>query len=103
MSARSAPVRRLIGALLEHHTLYRHPRYGTEITPHEIEQMLADALERSGQVLVPRRWATEAALPLDAASVTGKRSCRDGDHLDYANHERLVAEAASLGVVGVGS
>lgn len=103
MSGAPGPIRSLVDAIVSDYALYRHPRYGTEITPHEIEQMLADALERSGQVLVPKRWAVEATLALDAASAIGKRSCRDGDHLHYANHERLVSEAQALGVVGAGS
>lgn len=39
-----------------------------------------------------RKWAVEAAQALHAATVIGQRSCRDGDHPNYANHDRLIRE-----------
>lgn len=39
-----------------------------------------------------RRWALEASQALHAATVIGQRSCRDGDHLNYTNHDRLIRE-----------
>jgi hypothetical protein len=38
----------------------------------------------------------EATIALRAASTIGERSCRDGDHLNYGNHDRLIAEATRL-------
>jgi len=46
--------------------------------------------------LALRNWITEAVIALNAATTIGQRSCRDGDHLHYANHDRLVAEASHL-------
>ena len=41
-------------------------------------------------------WIDEAALALDAAITIGQRSCNSGDHLHYANHERLIASKPVL-------
>lgn len=54
--------------------------------------------EQSGDsVQVPQRWVDEVVLALDSATTIGKRSCRDGDHLLYSNHDRLLREAGEQG------
>lgn len=53
------------------------------------------ALAAERLAVVPVRFVEEVALALKAATTIGMRSCRDGDHLHYANHDRLVAEAAT--------
>ncbi len=40
-----------------------------------------------------QQWINEAVLALDAATKIGQRSCNLGDHLNYANHDRLIASA----------
>lgn len=47
-------------------------------------------------VLVPRRFINEIVLALKAANVIGLRSCNSGDHLHYANHDRLITEGEEL-------
>lgn len=50
--------------------------------------------EHNGEtVAVPRRWIEEAVSALAAATIIGMRSCREGDHLHYGNHDRLIVEA----------
>lgn len=92
------PIKLVVDAIQADYALFRHPRYGTELTGGEIEMILADGLERSSYALVPRRWALEVTVALKAATTIGMRSCRDGDHLHYSNHDRLVSEARSFGV-----
>ena len=41
----------------------------------------------------------ETILALDAATRIGTRSCSEGDHLHYANHDRIIREWAALGIV----
>lgn len=43
-----------------------------------------------------RQWAQEVISALEAATTIGQRSCRPGDGLNYANHDRLVAEGRAL-------
>ena len=46
-------------------------------------------------------WIDEATLALDAAITIGQRSCNSGDHLHYANHERLIASKPVLKAAGL--
>lgn len=48
-----------------------------------------------------QQWIDEAALALDAATTIGQRSCNPGDHLHYANHDRLVASKPNLAALGI--
>ena len=52
---------------------------------------------------VPKRWVDEVLIALDAASVIGQRSCRPGDGLHIANHDRLIEEAHHEGWSGYGT
>ena len=47
------------------------------------------ALSRCVEVL------SDAANALEAATTIGTRSCRDGDHLNYSNHDRIITRARS--------
>lgn len=49
-------------------------------------------------VRVPLRWVDEVVIALDSASIIGKRSCRPGDGLHTANHDRLIREAQQWSV-----
>lgn len=42
-------------------------------------------------------WVEEVVLAMRAAMVIGQRSCRDGDHLNYRNLQRLI-EGAPTGL-----
>jgi hypothetical protein len=64
------------------------PRTGDEHVP---------ALTFESLVNVPKRFLDEVVIALDAATVIGMRSCREGDGLHYANHDRLIREARELG------
>lgn len=47
-------------------------------------------------MVVPKRWVEEVVIALVSATAIGMRSCRPGDGLNYANHDRLVDEARIL-------
>jgi hypothetical protein len=71
----------------------------------ELEQTLVEVKMKTEQVerliaerIALRKWAAEACIALEAATVIGERSSRPGDGLDYGNHDRLLREARELGV-----
>lgn len=41
-------------------------------------------------------WGADVVGALKAANTIGKRSCRDGDHLHYAAHDRLIAVGTEM-------
>lgn len=45
-----------------------------------------------------REWAENAYEFIRSSVVIGKRSCRDGDHLDYGWADRLLGEGQNLRV-----
>lgn len=66
------------------------------IEGHDLERLSKERDEARADVERLRGWVGDAARALDAATTIGQRSCRDGDHLNYGNHDRLIREAAAL-------
>jgi hypothetical protein len=66
------------------------PDAGEVIAAHDAKAKAEALRERVDDFLF------EATIALRAASTIGERSCRDGDHLNYGNHDRLIAEATRL-------
>lgn len=59
--------------------------------------MSTATIDKRPLVTVEQWWLDELLSALDAATTIGMRSCRPGDGLHYANHDRLLRIALANG------
>lgn len=63
-------------------------------------RLLVEAARRVANLDL-QQWIDEAALALGAATTIGQRSCNPGDHLHYANHDRLIVSKPDFAALGI--